>query len=173
MKLDSRSSLIRCAVFTLLALWVVNSHSSESDSRSSDGRFLDHGQTITDSKTLLMWFKKDYWQLEGKHLNWYQAQEFIHKINNKKYYGHSDWRLPMPKEAESLYDRRKRNLDKDGDKFFIDRIFPKGAGWATWTGKEKGKNAVVVSYKDEGWTGLEDKIKGTDAFVRPVRSVTP
>tara|TARA_B100000686_G_scaffold270802_1_gene287278 strand:- start:1478 stop:1999 length:522 start_codon:yes stop_codon:yes gene_type:complete len=141
--------------------------------KSSDKRYWDYGEVIFDAKTQLMWFKKDFWQLEGKHLNWYQAQEYLQKVNNKNYYGHSDWRLPTPAEAQSLYERRKRNTDKDGDKFFIDRIFPSGSGWSTWTTEEKGREAIVFSYKDEGWSGFEDKIEGPDAFLRPVRSGKP
>ena len=165
--------LSRFSLMILLIFWTVTAFGSQPGSKSADGRFWDYGQVILDRKTQLMWFKQDYWQLEGKHLNWYEAQEYLNKVNNKKYYGYSDWRLPTPEEAESLYQRRKRNLDKDGDKFFIDRIFPIGAGWATWTSKENGKNAVVVSYKDEGWTGMEDKIEGTEAFLRPVRIASP
>ena len=137
--------------------------------KSSDQRYADYGEVILDAKTQLMWMKKDYWLLRGKHLNWYQAQEFLQKANNKKFFGYSDWRIPSPEEAETLYERNKRNIDKDGDKFFVDRIFPKGAGWATWTLKDLGKEAIVVSYKDEGWTGPEDKINGPDAFLRLVR----
>ncbi len=139
-------------------------------SKSSDLRFLDYGDgTVLDSKTDLMWMKKDYWQLEGRHLNWYKAKEFLQKVNHKKYFGYADWRLPTPDEAITLYERRKRNADKDGDHFFIDRIFPKGAGWSTWTNKEKGQQAVVVSYKDQGGKEFQDKINGPDAFLRLVR----
>ncbi len=100
--------------------------------KSSDSRFLDSGDgTIFDSKTKLMWMKEDFWQIKSKWVNWYTATEFSQRTNHKKFAGYSDWRLPTPEEALTLYDRRKRNMDKDGDKIFIDRIFPKGAGWAT------------------------------------------
>ena len=138
--------------------------------QSTDRRFQDFGDgTILDTKTQLMWMKKDCWQLEGRWVSWYTANEFLQKINFKKYGGYSDWRLPTPSEAATLYDRRKRNTDKDGDKVFIDRIFPSGSGWGTWTSEEKGTVAVVVSYKDEGGEELQDKINGQDAFIRPVR----
>ncbi len=138
--------------------------------QSADRRFLDFGDnTILDTQSNLMWMKQDYWQAEKKWVNWYTAVEYVQRMNNKRFAGYQDWRLPTPKEAEMLYDRRKRNIDKDGDKIFIDTIFPKGAGWGTWTSAEKGRQAIVVSYKDEGGQAYQDKINGTDAFLRPVR----
>lgn len=141
--------------------------------QSSDGRFLDMGDgTVRDTKTDLMWMKKDCWQLEKRWISWYSAQEFVRRMNNKKFAGYNDWRMPTPEEAHQLYDRRRLNTDKDGDKIFIDRIFPKGAGWGTWTSKEKGNQAVVVSYKDEGGQTFQHKITGQDAFLRLVRGPT-
>ncbi len=138
--------------------------------QSSDRRFSDFGDgTVLDTKTGLMWMKKDYWQREGKWVNWYTANEYAQRMNNKNFAGYDDWRLPTPDEAASLYDRRKRNVDKDGDKIYLDRMFPKGAGWSTWTSEEKSSKAVVVSLKDEGGSAYQDKITGVDAFLRLVR----
>ena len=137
---------------------------------SADKRFGDMGDgTIIDHKTRLMWMSKDYWQMNGKWVNWYTANEFVQRMNNKRFAGFEGWRLPTPEEAMSLYDRRKRNTDKDGDKLFLDRMFPKGGGWSTWTSKDKKNKAVVVSFKDEGGQQYQDKITGTDAFLRLVR----
>ena len=139
-------------------------------SKSADQRFWDFGDgTVLDTKTNLMWMKLDYWQVEKKWVNWYTAIEFAQRMNNKNFAGYRDWRLPKPEEALVLYDRRKRNTDKDGDKIFIDTIFPKGAGWGTWTSVERGGKAIVVSYKDAGGKAYQDKIKGPDAFLRLVR----
>lgn len=137
---------------------------------SVDKRFarFENG-TILDRKTNLLWMEKDYWQMEGKWVNWFTAREYAQKMNHKNYGGYRDWRMPTAEEAATLYDRRKRNTDKDGDKIFIDSIFPKGAGWGTWTGDEKRNKAVAVSYKDEGGQAYQDKISGVDAFIRLVR----
>ena len=62
---------------------------------------------------------------------------------------------------------------KDGDKIFIDSMFPKGSGWGTWTSDEKRNKAITVSYKDEGGKAYQDKISGVDAFLRLVRKAIP
>lgn len=137
---------------------------------SADKRYAAFGDgTILDTRSGLMWMKNDTWQIQGKWVNWYTANEFAQRMNNKLFAGYSDWRLPTPEEAQTLYNRNKRNLDKDGDKIFIDRMFPKGPGWSTWTSKEKMGKAVVVSFKDEGGKNYQDKISGHDAFLRLVR----
>ena len=141
---------------------------------SSDKRyekFLDG--TILDKKTGLMWMSNDYWQMEHKWVNWYTANEYAQRMNNKKFAGYTDWRLPSVKEASSLYESRKRNTDKDGDKIFIDSIFPKGAGWSTWTNGDKQNKAFVVSFKDEVGKSYQDKVTATDAFLRLVRRSIP
>ena len=156
--------------FSLSISWAGELSKKQPVAKSADQRFLDYGDgTILDTKANLMWMKLDTWQIEKKWVNWYTAQEFAQRMNNKKFAGYEDWRLPTPEEAQKLYDRRRRNVDKDGDKVFIDRIFPKGGGWGTWTSSYKSGQAIVVSYKDEGGQAYQDKINGPDAFLRLVR----
>ena len=141
---------------------------------SSDQRYEKYlDGTILDKKNSLMWMSSDYWLMERKWVNWYTAKEYVQRMNNKKFAGYDDWRLPSVKEASLLYERRKRNTDKDGDKIFIDNIFPKGAGWSTWTSEDKKNKAFVVSFKDEGGKSFQDKVTATDAFLRLVRHPTP
>lgn len=159
-----------CAGFLVNPLMAENPAQKKPVQVSADKRFQDLGDgTVMDTKTRLMWMKQDAWQMQKRWVNWYTASEFVQRMNNKKFAGYTDWRLPAPDEASQLYDRRKRNTDKDGDKIFLDRIFPSGAGWSTWTSKEKGGKAIVVSFKDEGGQTYQDKIKGPDAFIRLVR----
>lgn len=176
MRLASRSMvLISLTLFLLAMVFSAPVLGGDSPGRkavykSADNRFLGFGDgTILDQKTGLMWMEKDYWQRENKWVNWYTATEYAQRMNNKKFAGYADWRLPSPEEAQSLYDRRKRNVDKDGDKIYIDRMFPKGPGWSTWTSKDKHGKAIVVSFKDEGGRQFQDKISGVDAFLRLVR----
>jgi hypothetical protein len=176
MQRSSRSLTFYTVAIFLMALFCVAPVLADSPkvkkavAQSVDNRFQDFGDgTILDTKNGLMWMKEDYWQREGKWVNWYTANEYVQRMNNKNFAGYSDWRLPTPEEATTLYERRKRNVDKDGDKIYLDRMFPAGAGWSTWTNEEKKTKAVVVSLKDEGGSYYQDKISGTDAFLRVIR----
>jgi hypothetical protein len=73
-------------------------------------RFNDNGDgTITDNLTNLAWASNGNLMLsrdpsfdsDGKVL-WSQAFDYIAKLNNENYLGHSDWRLPNVNELESL-----------------------------------------------------------------------
>ena len=181
MQLGSRFLVILIGWLTVPAFLVgmvsiVNAETNKMkpDKISSDqryARFLD-GTTL-DKRNGLMWMSNDYWQMEHKWVNWYTAKEYVQRMNNKRFAGYNDWRLPSVEEASFLYERRKRNIDKDGDKIFIDSIFPKGSGWSTWTSEHKQNKALLVSFKDEGGKSFQDKVTATDAFLRLVRHVTP
>lgn len=166
-------NILKIAILFLILFFSANTWAEvlkEPITRSADQRFFNYADgTTLDHETGLLWMTQDYWQREGKWLNWYTANEYAQRMNNKKFAGYTDWRLPTPEEAATLYDKRKRNVDKDGDKIFIDSMFPKGAGWGTWTSEEKRNKAVAVSYKDEGGQAYQDKISGVDAFLRLVR----
>lgn len=56
--------------------------------------------TITDKATGLMWTKNDC----GKGMDWPTALEYVQKMNKKKLFGYSDWRLPNAKELHSIVD---------------------------------------------------------------------
>ncbi len=67
-------------------------------------RFVDNGdETITDTRRKLMWAKDDTWVKLGKLVSWWQGQEYIKELNEKKFAGHSDWRFPNGQEARELY----------------------------------------------------------------------
>ena len=86
--------------FLVSTLWADDSIQKKPVAKSADRRFLDYGDgTILDKKSNLMWMKLDYWLIEKKWVNWYTAKEFAQRMNNKKFAGYDDWRLPTPEEA--------------------------------------------------------------------------
>lgn len=66
--------------------------------------------TIKDNRNGLVWTRNA--NLANREMNWYEAHEFIKRINAEKYAGYSDWRLPSKEELESLAKRGKLIQEK-------------------------------------------------------------
>lgn len=90
--------------------------------------------TLTETKTRLMWTKKDSYADLGKCLNWYQAKDYV---GNLKTGGYTDWRLPMVREYGMIYDNTKENImawDHDpGEPLGLSELFADGAAYWYWS----------------------------------------
>ena len=126
-------------LFTLLisVLFLFLSFSSEAlkGKRSSDGRYLDNGDgTITDTKTNLMWTKKDSYADTGSCMDWNNSQSYVSSLSTG---GHTDWRLPTVKELKTIFEKSKsNNMAFDHDSRFplyLDSIFADGAAYGYWS----------------------------------------
>jgi len=66
-------------------------------------RFVDNRNgTITDNETHLMWQKSGTREM----VTWKKAPEFIDRLNNRKYAGYDNWRLPTLEELMTLTEPR-------------------------------------------------------------------
>jgi len=66
-------------------------------------RFVDNRNgTITDNETLIMWQKSGTREM----VSWKKAPEYIDRLNNRKFAGYSDWRLPTLEELLTLTEPR-------------------------------------------------------------------
>lgn len=75
---------------------------------SNDARFTDNRDgTVTDEKSNLMWKKVDAYQEQKKWTNWNDANRFVAKMNESKFAGFQDWRLPTRHELQTLYEHGK------------------------------------------------------------------
>jgi hypothetical protein len=102
--------------------------------------------TIYDSLTSLTWMANDSRLNLDKELSWDEAHDYVKEMNEKKFGGHPDWRLPTIHEASSLYDEEKLNKDFKGGDIKTDSVFPPGAGNCSWTSDERGGEAQIVFY---------------------------
>ena len=139
---------------------------------SGDNRFIDNGHgTITDKLMNLMWCKNDSYLDLKQFLTYRQAQKYRDKINKDNFAGHSDWRIPGKKEAQSLYDYNHVLLIKDKYDMVlhIDPVFPTGGGYNTWTTETRGKITAYVFQFSDG-SGQHHEVDGTvSTSVRLVR----
>jgi len=100
--------------------------------------FVDNGDgTISDTRSNLMWKKDDSFKEFGYGINWFEAQDYCEMLNEKKYAGYDDWRLPSGEEAKSVFSFTQSNIDKDGAETHISELFEAGGGHNTWTYEEK------------------------------------
>ena len=100
--------------------------------------FVDNGDgTISDTRSNLMWKKDDSFKEFGYGINWFEAQDYCEILNEKKFAGYEDWRLPSGEEAKSAFSFTQSNTDKDGAETHISDLFETGGGHNTWTYEEK------------------------------------
>ncbi len=66
-----------------LLLGILNSSVYALPVESGDKRYLDNNDgTITDTKTGLMWMKKDSYLHSGHWLNWYDVHDYVQQLND-------------------------------------------------------------------------------------------
>ena len=102
-------------------------------------RFVDnHNGTITDSLTGLMWQEGYAYRETGNYISWYDANDYIGKLNQRKLGGFSDWRLPSKLEIQSLYEIA-RPFQSRGKPFIlqIDPVFEFSYGSCFWTSRTR------------------------------------
>lgn len=102
-------------------------------------RYIGHGnRTISDTRTGLMWQEGYAYVETGNNISWYDAQDYIGSLNQKKLGGHNDWRLPDRLEIQSLYEIAKP-FQSRGKTFIlhIDPIFEFSYGSCFWTCKTR------------------------------------
>lgn len=103
-----------------------------------DGRFLKQvNNTALDTTTKLMWMTKDFRNIEGRApVDWDEAMTWAVKMNQQRYGGYSDWRIPTTKEYSALYDKKISRLSYKGGPVGYPEAFETGGGVWFWTAEE-------------------------------------
>ena len=102
-------------------------------------RFVDGGNGIVlDKQTGLVWQKGDSHHDLGKPVSWYDALDYVDRMNSKKLAGYSDWRLPTLNELHSIWDPAKSILTKDQEHIGLPKIFADGGSYYLWVSNERG-----------------------------------
>jgi len=103
------------------------------------GRFTDNRNgTLSDTLTGLEWQESYAYAETGNYIDWYDANEYIDKLNRQQLGGHGDWRLPARLEIQSLYEIA-HPFKSRGKTFIlhIDPVFEIGYGSCFWTGETR------------------------------------
>jgi serine/threonine protein kinase len=144
---------------TLRSKPITTDSKEEFQLKDLENDYVDNGDgTITDRKTGLIWEKsgsKDWIMYE-------KAEEYVKQLNQKKFAGNADWRLPTVDELWSLMEKEKKNGD-----LYIDPMFDKEQRWCWSSDKRSSGSAWLVGFGNRyvNWYDL-----GSDNYVRCVRS---
>ena len=123
--------------------------------------FEDRGEVVVDQATGLMWQKSGSPNI----MTYKQAQEYIDKLNQERFAGYSDWRLPTVDELLSLMER-----DKQSNGLYINPVFDSTQGWC-WSADRSSSSSSAAAWLVGFYGGVVywDYLFGT-RYVRGVRS---
>ena len=111
-------------------------------------RYLTHKNgTISDLETGLMWKAADSFLEMDKWISWSEAKVYISELNKEEIGGHTDWRMPTRKEAQSIHIAGNVVTDTYGDTLYLPAAFPPGAGQTSWTKTlHKTDNGIAIRF---------------------------
>ena len=82
---------------------------------SDDNIFTDNGDgTVVSKSHKLMWCKNDSMIDLKKWVNYQDSVDYVRGLNENKYAGYDDWRLPSRDEMLTLFDKSFENKDQFG-----------------------------------------------------------
>ncbi len=135
-------------------------------------RFIDNGDgTVTDTEAGFMWKQTDGFQDDSIFHSWMKAYDYIRELNNVKFAGYLDWRMPTLEEAESIYDENTSIRDCDRFDIFIDPAFSPGGGYTTWTCDLRPHNGAIIFYYRYGHANVNNRDDPSKDSIRAVRTV--
>ena len=141
---------------------------------SIDKRFKDNGdQTITDTKTGLMWMKEDSYLHSGHWVNWFESIQLVKQINEEGFADQYDWQIPTTKQLITIYEVGKTNsrvLGK-GMIIHIDPIFAKRGSASLWAIEENGNYNAFGIILNTGELFNSPKLSKFRKAVRAVRNL--
>jgi hypothetical protein len=140
---------------------------------SDNPRFQDKDGTVVDLETKLIWVQIDSYQSRKQWINWHKAQDYIRELNEKKFGGASNWRLPTRKELATLFDEKQSipwNYYWTKNELHIDPIFGK-SHCCYWSSEEaKGDMAWGYNYiRGKSYLSMKGGIQKSLSVIRAVR----
>lgn len=141
---------------------------------SDNPRFRDNKNgTVTDLETQLIWVQIDSYQMRKQWINWHKAQDYIRELNETRFGGVSQWRLPTREELAGLFDE---NLSVSWNYYWtrnvlhIDPVFGK-SHCCYWSSEEaKGDMAWGFNYiRGKAYLSMKGGIQHSLSVIRAVR----
>ncbi len=118
--------------------------------------------TALDTRTGLMWMTQDFRNLEKRQVkSWPEAMAWPDKINQKRFAGFTDWRVPTVEEYLAIFDRERTKLAFDRKKDFpvgYPRAFEDGGGYGFWSSQQVGLKNAKYFFFIGGYDRTEDQL---------------
>jgi hypothetical protein len=93
--------------------------------------------TALDTRTGLMWMVKDFRYIEAREVrSWREALDWVATINQQKYAGYSDWRIPTIEELKAVYNPQKLQKNYRGKPVGYPEAFENKGGSFFWSNKD-------------------------------------
>ncbi|MEE9149541.1 MAG: ABC transporter substrate binding protein [Candidatus Tectomicrobia bacterium] len=154
MRISRRGCCVSLLILVALASGVWPTSTAAGEAGEKVGHFItyDNG-TALDTLTQLMWMTKDFRNLEGRAPNdGNEAVAWAEKMNQQRYGGYSDWRVPTTEEYATVYDREKTRTTYQGQAVGYPDVFDDGGGSWYWTDE-----GIFAGATEEGWGLLVGK----------------
>ncbi len=133
-------------------------------------------RTALETESKKMWMTVDFRNLENRApKSWYEAKNWVRKINRLKFAGYSDWRLPTIEEYRAIYDPQPGKVAYDRRKDIpvgYPKAFEDGGGYGFWASDEVGQDNAAYFFFVGGYSKVVDREYHSPALsVRLVRFV--
>jgi hypothetical protein len=93
----------------------------------------DNG-TALDTRTHLLWMTRDFRNIEGRPPDgWHEAVAWADKMNQQRYAGYSDWRVPTGEEYKIIYEPTPTHRTYTGEPIRYPEAFENGGGAWFWS----------------------------------------
>jgi hypothetical protein len=128
-------------------------------------------ETVIDAERRLQWMQKDTWQMTGKWMNWVQVRDFAEQMNQRKFAGFANWRLPSVADIKTLYDKSQTNKDHMGTEVPHSENYPAGFCFLCWTSDVRNKLQVARFGFRKGVIMFDDIYRTSRGATRLVRDM--
>ena len=137
-------------------------------------RFVDNGDgTVTDTRTGLMWTRTDSMIDLKKWVNYQECLDYVRGLNERRFAGFTDWRLPTREEMLTLYDPQFELKDRFGKKVHIAPVFQEGCGFSMVAQMVPGRIRTWVLNLRTGELDHPDGLWTLAEAARAVRTAAP
>jgi hypothetical protein len=129
--------------------------------------------TVIDTESRLMWKRSDSMNDMEKWVNYQDSIDYTRNLNENKFAGFDNWRLPTRDEMDRLYDESYSIKDKFEKDIHICDCFSPGGGFSMIAQQISGRMRTFILNLRTGEHDQPDGLWTLTEASRAVRSMSP